>query len=126
MCTVNLAYTKGGVIYYADLIKVSVALDSGAVVAMDARGYLMNHTKRSLPEQTISIKRAVRRLAPGLTLLDTATAMIPCDDSKERLCYELHCKDGDGQQALIYVDVTTGNEADIQLLTFSDGGVLAR
>lgn len=126
VCTVNLAYTKGGVIYYADLIKVSVALDSGAVVAMDARGYLMNHTKRSLPEQTISIKRAVRRLAPGLTLLDTATAMIPCDDSKERLCYELHCKDGDGQQALIYVDVTTGNEADIQLLTFSDGGVLAR
>ena len=126
VCTVNLAYAKNGVTYYADLIKVSVALDTGAVVAMDARGYLMNHTDRRLPEKEIPVKRAVRRLAPTLTLLDAKVAMIPCEDGKERLCYELHCRDDDSQQVLVYVDVTTGNEADIQLLTFSDGGILAR
>ena len=126
VCTVNLAFVKSGVTYYADLVKVSVALDTGAVVAVDARGYLMNHTARILPNETVTVKAAVRALAPTLTLLDTATAMIPCEDGRERLCHELHCKGEDGQQVLVYVDVTTGEEADLQLLTFSDGGVLAR
>ncbi len=126
ICTINLAYSKGGVIYYADLIKVSVALDKGVVTGVDARGYLMNHTERRLPAKEVSIRTAVSTLAPNLTLLDTATTLIPCDDGKERLCYELHCKSDDGQEVLVYTDVTTGEEADLQLLLYSDHGVLAR
>lgn len=126
VCTVNYAYKADGVIYYADLIKVSVALDSGKVVAVDARGYLTNHCKRKLPEEKITLSQAKTNLSPELTLLTTATAMIPTDYGKEKLCHELHCRDSKNQEVLIYVDVETGTEIDILLLLYSDDGVLTR
>ncbi|MCM1364764.1 MAG: germination protein YpeB [Faecalibacterium sp.] len=126
ICTVNYAYKNDEIIYYADLIKVSVALDSGTVVAVDARGYLTNHCNRSLPDRKVSLKQAKSNLATELTVISTATAMIPTDYGKEKLCYELHCRDSKKQEVLIYIDVETGTEADILLLLYSDDGVLTR
>ena len=126
VCTVNFAYKKGEVIYYADLIKVSVALDSGKVVALDARGFLSNHCERELPELKFALKEAKKKLASSLALKSTALALIPCKDGKERLCYELHVADSKQQEALIYIDVVTGEEDNILLLLYGDGGVLTR
>ena len=47
ICTVNYAYVQNGVICYPDLIKVSVAMDTGKVISVDARGYLVNHFART-------------------------------------------------------------------------------
>ena len=126
ICTVNFAYTEKGVTYYADLIKVSVALDSASVVAVDARGYLMNHTNRSLPETKVELKTAVRNLADELDLLDHKTAMIPLEDGTESLCHELHCRDKAGNEVLVYADTQQPQEADIRLLLYADDGVLAK
>lgn len=126
VCTVNFAFKKGEVIYYADLIKVSVALDSGKVVAADARGFLSNHCERKMPQIKVTLEEAKKKLSPSLALKSTALALIPGKDGKERLCYELHAADTKQQEALIYIDVQTGDEADILLLLYSDGGVLTR
>lgn len=126
VCTVNLAYKADGVIYYADLIKVSVTLDKGEIAAVDARGYLMNHCYRSVKEPQITEKQAREKLAETLTFLNGKKAMIPTKYSGERLCYELHCKDSKNQEVLIYVDVETGEEVDILLLLYTEGGVLTR
>lgn len=125
VCTINFAWTKDGVVYYSDLIKVSVALDSARVVAVDARSYLMNHCSRSLPKTKISRDEAEDLLAAGLKLLDTKEAVIPTKYGKERLCYEMHCTDGE-QEVLIYIDEETGSEAEILLLLYADGGVLTK
>ncbi len=126
VCTVVFHYVKDGVVFYADLIKVGVALDTARAVSFDARGFLMNHTARRLPQIKVSAEEAAAAIAPGLRLLGTKTAMIPLDDGTERLCHELHCRDKNGQEALVYTDATNGEETDVQILLYSDGGVLAK
>ena len=126
VCTINFAYTEDGVVYYSDLIKVSISLDSAKPVAVDARGYLMNHTERTLPEIKVSLNRAKKNLSSSLTILDSQTALIPTEDGKEKLCHELHCKDASGQEVLIYTDVQTGAEDDIKILLYSDDGTLVK
>ena len=126
VCTVNFAWSDQGVTYYADLVKVSVALDTARVVAFDARGYLMNHTARTLPDVKVDLKTAVRGLSDELELLDHRTAMIPCEDGTEALCHELHCRDKSGKEVLVYADTQQKGEADIKLLLYADDGVLAK
>lgn len=126
VCTVNFAYRENGVTYYSDLIKVSVALDSGKVVAVDARGFLSNHTERKLSKPAVSLEKAKSGLSPLLTFKSEELALIPCKDGKERFCRELHVSDSKGQEALVYIDAKTGEEADVLLLLYSDGGVLTK
>lgn len=126
ICTVNYAYAEDGVIYYSDLIKVSVALDSGNICAADARAYLTNHCKRSLPEKKITEEKARSLVSKNLEPLEIKTAVIPTKYGGEKLCYEVRCRDGKKQEALIYINAETGAEEDILLLLYSDRGVLTR
>lgn len=126
VCTVNFAYAENGVVHYSDLIKVSIALDSGEVLSVDARGYLINHTKRDIYQEKISLSQA-RKIIPGnLKILAEKSVVIPLDTGKEAYCYEFRCKDKDGQEVLIYIDKATGEERDILLLLYADGGMLTR
>lgn len=126
ICTVNFAFSENGIIHYSDLIKVSVALDSGKIAAVDARGYLMNHREREIPERKISLKEAKKKIAENLSVLSFETALIPLENGKESLCYEFLCKDKKEQQVLIYINCLTGQEDNILLLLYSDGGVLTK
>lgn len=126
VCTVNFAYTKNGIIHYSDLVKVSVAMDSGEVLSVDARGYLMNHEKRDIYEKKLTKAQAQEILSDSLTVLSADSAVIPTDTGKEAYCYEFHCKDKNNQQVLIYIDKVTGEEKDILILLYADGGMLTR
>ncbi len=126
ICTVNYAFEKDGVIYYSDLIKVSVSLETGKITGLDARGYLMNHHERKLPEIKASEKGSENIISEALDILSCRKAMIPLDTGKEALCYEFRCRDKNKKEALIYVNCATGKEQDIMLLLYEDGGVLTR
>ena len=126
VCTVNFAYAENGIIHYSDLIKVSVALDSGEVLSVDARGYLMNHTKRDIYSEKITSEEARKIIPDTLKILSENLAVIPLDTGKEAYCYEFRCKDKTGQEVLIFIDKMTGEERDILLLLYADGGVMAR
>ena len=126
VCTVNFAYAQNGIIHYSDLIKVSVALDSGEVLSVDARGYLMNHTKRDIYSEKITAEKARKILPDNLEILKEGLAVIPLDTGKEAYCHEFRCKDSKGQEVLIFIDKNTGEERDILLLLYADGGVMAR
>ena len=126
VCTINFAYTENGIIHYSDLVKVSVALDDGEVLSVDARGYLMNHTKRDIYQKNLTKAQAQEILSDSLIVLAVNSAVIPTDAGKEAYCYEFHCKDKNGQQVLIYVDKVTGEEVDILILLYADGGMLTR
>ena len=126
ICTVNFAYRAGDYICYPDLIKVSVSLSDGGIVAMDAADYLMNHTDRSFPEPAITAEEAAAVAAENLYVLRTRPAVIPTEAGTENFAYELLCEDEAGQQALVYVDVATGEEDDILILLYADGGTLTK
>ncbi len=126
VCTVNFAYKENGIIHYSDLIKVSVALDSGEVTALDAVAYLVNHCKRDIYSVNVPEEKAIEKISPLLSVIGTGSAVIPLDTGKEAYCYEFHCKDKNGQEVLVYIDKQTGEERDILLLLYADGGTLTR
>ena len=127
ICTVNFAYYENGIIYYPDLIKVSVALDSGKITAFDATGYIMNHKNRTRNDKIKYTPDEARGLlASGLTVKSVREAYIPTDYGSEYFVYEYHCKASDGEEVLVYIDPYTGEERDILILLYSDGGVLTK
>ncbi len=126
ICTINFAATDGGIILYPDLIKVSVCLEKGKVLSFDATGYISNHTERNEFVTVISQNDAILKLNNELNVIDTQICVIPTEWETEQLCYEIHCNTDDGQELLVYIDCISGEEDNILILLYSDGGVLTK
>lgn len=126
ICTVNFAYFRGEILYYPDLIKVSINLENGSVVSFDARGFIMNHKDRNLNSPAISKKDSQKNISPLLSVISSRLAVIPTDYASEKLCYEFHCKNKNNEEFLVYIDTKTGEEADILILLYSDNGILTK
>lgn len=126
ICTVNYAYVQNGVICYPDLIKISVAMDTGKVISFDARGYLVNHFARTDVKPVLTSENAKKSLSPYLTVKDVKTAVIPTDSGNEVLCYEFWCEGTGNEELLVYINAATGEEENIFFLLYSDNGILVR
>jgi len=124
--TVNYAYRQGDVICYSDLVKVSVALDTGKVCGFEAKGYLSAHTRRDLPEAAVSAEDARAAVPESLTVIGEQPALIPSDGQYETLCRELKCEAADGRHYILYVNAVTGAQEKILILLEDDSGVLTR
>ena len=122
--TVNFAARQDQVLCYPDLMKVSIALDTGKVVGFEAAGYLMNHTERDLPSPAVPAGTAQTGLAEGLTVLSQRLALIPTSGENEVLCHEFQCQDADGRHVLLYVNAMTGQEERILILLEDENGTL--
>lgn len=125
VCTVNYVYNQDGVICYPDLIKVSVSLETGEITALDARTYLTNHDEHDT-SFTLTEEDARKRINKSLNIIDIKKTVIPTDSETEFACYEVHCSDTEGNEVLIYIDGKTGQEREILIMTYSDGGVLVK
>ena len=122
--TVNYAYNDLGTCVYTDLVKVSVAMDSGEIVGCDTRGFLVNHTKRGQPKKLFSRLRAEKSVSPHLNVVSSQLAVIPTDSLGEKLCYEFRCTSGSGRDVLVYINAETGKEEQILLLVQTPTGTL--
>lgn len=127
MCVVNYAYTKNGVTFYTDLIKVGVALDNGEAVAFDARGYLVNHKERQLKTPAFTEGECAKRLSGYLTPTNVKQAVIPTKSDAEVYAYEFHCvSKSTGEEILVYFDTQTGKESDILFMLYTDDGIFVK
>ncbi len=122
--TVNFAYEKDGILYYTDLVKVSVALDDGEVLAFDARGYIMNHTIRSFGDPTLTVSEAADIMSKFLTRQGWRLCVIPTSYQQEMLTYEFRAKGRNSENLLIYINADTGVEENILILLETDEGTL--
>ncbi|MCI8554370.1 MAG: germination protein YpeB [Clostridiales bacterium] len=122
--TANFAAVQDDVTLYPDLVKVGVAMDTGDIVSYDGRGYLMNHTVRSLPAPSLSREQARETVSPLLSVTGEGLAVVPGDGLSEKLCYEFACTGEEGENVLVYIDVQTGMEEQILILLEDEGGTL--
>lgn len=122
--TINFAYTANSVIYYPDLIKVSVALDTGNIVSFHQRGYLANHQDRGALTPAISEQQASQKLSRMLTAEQAKLAVIPTESLDEKLCYEFKCTGQNGENILVYINAMTGEEEQLLILLISENGTL--
>ncbi len=122
--TVNFAYVKDGVVFYPDLIKVSVAMDSGEICGFEALGYISSHGERSLPEIAVSAEEALGRVPAELSVESSRVALIPTAGGEERLCHEFVCVNGEEQKYIIYVNAVSGKQEKILILLEDENGSL--
>lgn len=125
-CTVNFAYSQDDIICYPDLVKVGIALDNGEVVFVDARGYLVNHYTRKLPDSdAVSVEQARATLGTALEEVTyVGRAFIPTDGAGEKLCYEFSATGKNGHNLLCYINTQTGEEERLLILIETETGVL--
>lgn len=127
ICVINFAYSKNNTIYYSDLIKVGVSMSDGKIVSLESQGYLTNHIERKNADPKINVEDAKKGLSTFLKVLDTKLCVIPKDNGTEVLCHEIHCESTDtNEEVLIYINAETGEEENILLLLYSDGGTLTK
>lgn len=122
--TANFAYRQGEVLCYSDLIKVSIALDSGKVCGFEARGWIESHRERSLDAPVLTAEQARAAVPAGLTVLAEQLALVPSDGKYETLCRELKCAAEDDRHYLIYLNAATGEQEKILILLEDETGVL--
>ncbi len=123
IATINFAYTNEDILYYPDLVKVRVAMDSGEILGIEAGGYAANHTTRSLSGARISLEEAMKKLSPLLSVESAQLAVIPRDTQDEALCWELKCKMED-KIFLVYIHAEAGTEENVLMLLETDSGTL--
>lgn len=108
---------------YSDLIKLKIALDNGEVIGLEAKGYLMCHKERQIPEAVVTEEEALSAVGTHLYAEKISMAMIPTEGGREVFCYELSGNLGKNR-FLIYVNALTGAEEKILLVLETENGVL--
>ena len=124
MVTINFASAQGEVLCYPDLVKVSVAMDTGRVVGFASKGYLMNHMVRDLPAPAVTEAEARAVVSPALSVLSHQLTVIPTGGEYEVLCHEFKCEDEDGRHVIVYVNARNGQEEKLLLLLEDENGTL--
>ena len=126
ICVINFAYLDGQTICYTDLIKVGVAVDTGEIMLLETSGYLTNHTARAfeIPESTP--EQAEQFISNLLTVQKTSIALIPTAGGGEIRCYEFACKNEDGGDILVYINLKNFEIEQIYILLKTDGGTLVK
>ncbi len=123
ICTINFAYTANDIIYYSDLVKVGVSLQTGEIVSYCATGYIMNHKARPEKAHSLSADEAKQYVNKNLNITSSQLAVIPTAGKYEVLTYEFRCK-SDNNDILVYINTDTGNEEQLYIVLKGDNGVL--
>lgn len=121
--TINLAYTKGDVIVYSDLIKIRVCAETKMVIGMEATGYYTNHTERVIAKPTISKSQAQAKVSSNILVETARLALVPIGTKSEKLCYEF-MGEYDGSTYYIYIDAITGKQVEMFKVIESTEGTL--
>ena len=122
--TANFAFEQDGVLCYPDLIKVSIALDNGALAGFDAEGYLTAHYTRELPEPAVSQEEAQATISSQLQVLQHQLTVIPTEGENEKYCHEFLCQNERSEKYLVYVNAESGQQERILLLLEDEHGTL--
>lgn len=123
IATLNFAYSQDGTICYSDLVKVRVSLDSGNIVGIETKGYLMNHRYREPVAPALTADEAKTKISTNIELSETTLAIIPKDSLEEVQCYEFKGVFHD-KNVIIYVNADNGREEKIFLLIEDENGIL--
>ena len=115
-------YADADASYLSDAVKVTVALDSGEIVAMDASSYLKNHGREKNKSETVlPAEEAIAVAVPeGLTVTEQELTWFTGKTGTTTLCWRFVCKDADGESCVIYAECSTGRQVEIQT---ADGNV---
>ena len=119
--TANLSPVENETTLYPDLIKVMVSLKDGEIVGYEAKGYIMSHYDRTIPEfADVDIKRHLNK---NLEYESITKALIPRDNGGEVFAYQVRGK-LNKRDYLVYLNANTGATEKILLILENENGIL--
>ena len=121
--TINYAYEQDEIVFYPDLIKLKVALDTGEILGLEASGYLNSHCDRTNLTPKISKEQAEETINKKLDIFSEGLAVIPTEYNTEILCYEFKGQ-VKGNDFLVYINAETCKEEDILVIIDTPNGTL--
>ena len=124
VCYINFVNFTDDVVIYADMIKVSVCMESGRVYSMDARAYLENNMEREIPNPVLRVEEAENKLDEQMQVLTSRLAYVPLESGKERLAYEFFCETAQGEEFYVYIDAINGKQVEIFKVILTNEGTL--
>ena len=124
-CTVNFAYKNGATVCYTDLIKIGVCLNTGEIVMVEARGFLMNHKNRTIRTPAYSAEEAREVLSDALQPTKVSQVLIPLNN-EEIHCYEFVCNGKNKDKVLVYINTQTLAEEQLLIMIETYGGSLTK
>lgn len=111
----SFLYNQDGVRVYSDALEIKVALDTGDILGLTARDYLMNHTEREIPEPTLSEEEAKEAVNQKVEIQESFLAVIDNDLGEEVLTYEFLGIMGN-ETYRIFINAMDGREEKVEKL----------
>ncbi|MBP0990753.1 MAG: germination protein YpeB [Oscillospiraceae bacterium] len=124
--TLSFVWSDDGVLCYSDSIKVSVALDNGEIIAVNAGDYIMNHKTREIPENNMSTLSAMALLSPELSVRSFRSAFISKYGEEDIYVYEFFCDGKENDKVIVYINPQNGEEEEILLFAEEENGTFVR
>ncbi len=109
-----------GVLVYSDRITVTMALDDGQFMTVNAIEYLLAHDPMRNLSTTVSKEDAMQVLRDDLVVESVELASVPGGDGKEVVCWQFTVHDDAEMQVLIFVNANTKVEEEILILVEDD------
>ncbi len=106
-----------GVLVYSDRITVTLALDNGEIMAVNAREYLLAHDPSRNLSVSVPREDAAAVLRPDLTVTEHDLVSLPGGDGTEKVCWQFTVHDGTETKVLILVNANTKVEEEILILS---------
>lgn len=122
-CYLNLTVVQDEVVIYPDMIKVKIALDTGAIVGWEAQSWAYNHVERKDLIAKVTESTARKAVPSEMDIRTVSLCVIPNEYVGETLCYEFMCVQ-DGATYYVYVDAATGSQVNILKVIETDDGNL--
>ena len=111
---ITFAAVQDGVLCLPDAVSVGVALDNGEICSFNAADYVMNHTRRALPEPGVDAEAAAQCLPDGLAAESAQLVLLETEGAREVLAWELDCRNAAGEPVAVYADAADGRQIKIE------------
>ena len=113
---ITYVYTDDNAAHLAAAVNVTVAMDTGTVVAMDASEYLRNHGKeQNVQENVLSAEEAADIAVPkGLKVINRELTWFTGETGTTTLCWRFTCKNSADEKCVIYADGSNGQQVEIR------------
>jgi germination protein YpeB len=121
--TANFCPEIDGVRMYPDLIKVRIALDDGEIIGYEAKGYIMSHKERQIPEfAEIDVRKHLNK---SVEYDEVKKALIPTQSGTEIYAYEVKGT-LNKRDYLVYLNAQNGRTERILLILQNENGILTQ
>ncbi len=120
---INLAPVEDNIVFYPDLIKAKVDLNTQTLIGWEASSYAYNHVEREDLIENITIDEARALVSKNLKIDNQRLCVIPLDYVGEVLAYEFS-GEYNGYRYYLYLDANTGSQVRVLRVVQTSQGEL--